>query len=369
MKIAIVTTEYPTEMAPTVGSFVHLNALALAQNHEVTVVHFIPQSQDMGERQYHDGPLFVRSFPNQMNSPEEWEAAWHIVSSISHGFTIIQTMNLRSILAFAHDLSGQLPLSCPWVHFEPWTTKTPPGWPVDAPAVENILLRADALCAVGPSLLEGWEEDRFGMVNEVVPFIVPQPEVLAERDYQPGRVRLVTLGSVSSRHQPELCVRTVNTLVKQGIDATLTWVGDGSMRLRAQDKAAQLGVSERVTFFPTPQVGLAAAKLDEADLFFGPTKEEVFYLPAAQALLAGRPAVLGPGAAHLDYLDPAVTTVVPGGNSKDYAQAILQTLDKTQGVSAAQVAVTVGDRFTPEVIARRFDEVYHLTYDVGGWSA
>ena len=145
--------------------------------------------------------------------------------------------------------------------------------------------------------------------------------------------------------------------------------------------------------------GGAQAAIDAADIFIGPSKEaEGFYLPRAQALFSGRPAVLGPGAAHLEYLEPSVTRVVCETNSKFWAQACVDLQAATLGMSPVEVAARVAKKvavsgsdarvedgggldasgvgsgeseeicaFSPAGVGRAFDAVYRETLSASGW--
>lgn len=370
MKVAIVTNDYPTEASPNVGQFVRITAQAIAQIHEVTVIHLRNEAAGGEENRYQDEALEVRGFPNALKDPEDFERAAQIVYSIAPGFNIIHTMNLWSLIPFGLVDRQDEQLACPWVHTEPWQLATPQGWPSEILPVEEILLNPDGLTAPSVKMLESIAERRYSKYTAAVPYIVPKPEEFVERPREAGKLRLVSVGAVTAKHQPEVAIRTVKTLRAAGIDATLTWVGEGSAKIRSQEKVKDLGLGEWVDFVSSSEAGGAQAALEQADLFIGPTKEENFYLSLAQAILAGRPAVVGAGVKGLPYVNEAtagVIKIVEEKNSKFWAEACQELQAKTLGMSAAEVSATIGDRYSPEAIAKEYDEVYRETLAVSGW--
>lgn len=371
MKIAIVSNDYPTESSPHVGQFVRITAQAIAQIHEVTVIHLRNEAAGGEESRYQDEAVEVRGFPNTLKTLEDYERAAQIVYSIAPGFEIMHTMNLWSLIPFGVPEYQEEQLACPWVHTEPWQLATPQGWPAELLPVEEILLNPDGLTAPAAKMLADIGERRYHKYTAAVPYIVPKPEAFVERPREQGKLRLVSVGSVTSRHQPEIAIRTVKALRAAGVDATLTWVGEGSAKVRSQEKVKDLKLGEWVRFVSSSEVGGVEAALDAADLFIGPTKSENFYLPLAQAISAGRPAVVGEGAKDLEYLNDdtsGVIRVVTERNSKFWAEACQELQAQTLGMSAAEISATIGDRFSAETIAAQYDEVYRQTLAVSGWS-
>lgn len=368
MKIAVATTEYPSEITPNSGTFVRLNAQALAANHEVMVVHLVPPTGDDGEKDFMDGPVRVRRFPNPLLHEEDMVSGARILESIAHGVDLLHTMTLRTIAPFGINMDEELQIACPWVHSEQWSTTTPQGWPAEAEPVEDILVRADGLSTVSEVLAKDIREKRYNGPTHVVPFIIPMRGEVVERSVQSGKIRLVTGGSVSIRHQPEAAVRTVRALRQEGIDATLTWVGEGSAKPRAQAKIDEYKLGDYIKFITPGEPGLMEKEIDAADVFLGTTKEENFYMPCAQSLMQGRPVVVSGTGGHLEYLDESCSEVVEGKLSKDFAAAIKKVLEKTAGMSAQDISATVSGRFTAEAVAAKYDELYAETFRMGGWS-
>lgn len=370
MKVAVVTNDYPTESSPNVGQFVRITAQAIGALHEVTVIHLRSEAAGGVENHYRDDAVDVRAFPNALKTPEDFDRAAQIVYSVAPGFDIMHTMNLWSLIPFGVPERQEEQLACAWVHTEPWQLATPQGWPSEIMSVEEILLLPDGLTAPAGKMLTGIADKRYGNYTAAVPYIVPKPTKFVERPRVQGALRLVSVGSVTAKHQPEVAIRTVRTLRAQGVNATLTWVGEGTAKIRSQEKVKDFGLEAYVRFVSSEEVGGVEAALDAADLFIGPTKEENFYLSLAQAVLAGRPAVVGAGAADLEYVNQdtaGVIKVVKENNSKFWAAACLELQEATAGMSAAEVSDTLGEKYSPESIAKEYSEVYEETLEMSGF--
>ncbi|WP_236585822.1 glycosyltransferase family 4 protein [Mobiluncus curtisii] len=388
MKVAIVTTEYPTIESPNSGVFVRMNAQAIGMNHQVTVVHLRSEAAGGEESHYADANVDVRGFPNTMRAPEDFERAAQIVYALAPGFDIIHTMNQRSLIPFGLPERENEQLACAWVHTEPWQLTSPMDWPQEVLPVEEILLRPDGLTAPAVKMLENIAARRFASYTAAVPYIVPSPlyppvpqlagvpspapanSEFAPRPRVAGQLRLVSVGAVNAKHQPEVAIRTVKTLRAAGVDATLTWVGEGVAKIRSQEKIKELKLEEYVRFVSAAEVGVTAA-LNAADLFIGPTKEENFYVPALQALLAGRPLVLGEGARDLQWIGADTerfVRIVSEKNSKVWAQACQELQAATAAIEPREIAETEGDRYSPSAIAAEYDEVYAETMAASGFA-
>ena len=388
MKVAIVTTEYPTIESPNSGVFVRMNAQAIGMNHQVTVVHLRSEAAGGEESHYADANVDVRGFPNTMRAPEDFERAAQIVYALAPGFDIIHTMNQRSLIPFGLPERENEQLACAWVHTEPWQLTSPMDWPQEVLPVEEILLRPDGLTAPAVKMLENIAARRFASYTAAVPYIVPSPlyppvpqlagvpspapanSEFAPRPRVAGQLRLVSVGAVNAKHQPEVAIRTVKTLRAAGVDATLTWVGEGVAKMRSQEKIKELKLEEYVRFVSAAEVGVTEA-LNAADLFIGPTKEENFYVPALQALLAGRPLVLGEGARDLQWIGADTerfVRIVSEKNSKVWAQACRELQAATAAIEPREIAETEGDRYSPSAIAAEYDEVYAETMAASGFA-
>ncbi|MDO5663459.1 MAG: hypothetical protein Q4G40_12245, partial [Brachybacterium sp.] len=98
-----------------------------------------------------------------------------------------------------------------------------------------------------------------------------------------------------------------------------------------------------------------------ADLFFGPTRADNFFVSAAEALVAGRPVVLGATGGQGEYTRPEVGRLVPTQDPLAYADAVEDVDDRTRDLSAHEVAATIGDAFSARTVGAGYAAVYAQT--------
>ena len=166
-----------------------------------------------------------------------------------------------------------------------------------------------------------------------------------------GRVRVVTVGRLSSEKRPELALLTVALLRAEGLDAELTFVGDGPERARMVELAAGLPV--RFTGHLDDRAAVAAV-VRNSDVALLPCPVEAFGLSVLEALACGTPVVVADTGAAGDL-------VVPGAGRR--APAVPAAL-------AEAVAAVAGiDREASRAEARARAEAFPWSVTVDGMLA
>ena len=202
----------------------------------------------------------------------------------------------------------------------------------------------------------------------VVPCIVPPLDsVPPRRDIDAARpLRLVSVGGLIERKDPLMAVDTVAELTRRGIPAGIRFVGAGPLRDAIEARAAELDVADAVELVGTLDRDGVLAELAGADLFLGPTLGDNFFVSCAEAVVAGRPVVVGSTGGQGEYLDPRVGVTVDTQTPQAYADAVEQVLSTSAGLSAEEIAATIGDRFSARSVAEGYDEAYRLAAQTHG---
>jgi glycosyltransferase involved in cell wall biosynthesis len=258
------------------------------------------------------------------------------------------------------------------VHTEHWSGLTTPAtlprsWQLALPVLKQALRRPDVVTAVC-----GYLADPIRAVRGerrptlVVPCIVPVPAELAPRPPRTDELRLVSVGGLIERKDPVLAVETVAELLRRGVPARLTLVGEGDLRERVLARAAALGVADRVRLTGSLDGAGVRAELATADLFFGPTRADNFFVSAAEALVAGRPVVVGATGGQGEYITPEVGELVPVQDASAYADAVVRVAAATADLGAEDIAATIGERFTADAVAAGYAQVYERAYRLAG---
>lgn len=361
----MVTTWFPTPSHPSVGSFVVKDATAIAESgHDVRVVHLVPGHQhegldlSRGAGQEDHAGLGVTRIPMTPGRPDQVALAARRLRGISSYADVVHTVAISSLLPMAWWRPR-----APWVHTEHWSGLTAPetlGAPLRAalPGIRALHLRPDVVTAVCDYLADPIRRMRQQRSTHVVPCIVPVPTPVPPRRAPDGTLRLVGIGGLIDRKDPLLALEVLAALVAHGSDAHLTLVGEGPLRPKVQAKAGALGLTGRVRLTGTLDGAGVAAELAAADLFLGPTRGDNFFVSCAEALVAGRPVVVGSTGGQGEYIDPAVGELIDTQDADRYAAAVLQVLDRTSYLSAQDISDTIGDRFSPVTVAAGYDRAY-----------
>ena len=92
MRVVAVTTWFPTEVAPSRGSFVVRDLHAIARHAEVSLVHLVPPADDDGSRRLvHEG-IDVLRIPMDPKRPDQVLAASRALSRALRGADLVHSM-------------------------------------------------------------------------------------------------------------------------------------------------------------------------------------------------------------------------------------------------------------------------------------
>jgi len=142
-------------------------------------------------------------------------------------------------------------------------------------------------------------------------------------------------------------------------DVRLVICGTGPLRESLEQRAATLGVADRVTFTGLIPHAEVARYTAVADLFVLPSLLEALPTVAVEALASGTPVVSAdhPGGIELNGLFGADVQLVPREQVEPLTAAIAAALATPRRTSPATRAL-VAEHFGPEVIRQAYDEVY-----------
>lgn len=128
-----------------------------------------------------------------------------------------------------------------------------------------------------------------------------------------GPLRLITVGSLDHPAKGvDTLIDAVAACTRQGLQLSLTIVGDGRLRARLQRRAAAAGVAERVAFLGYVPTGEGVrAHLDASDLFVLPSKAEGLPRAVIEAMARALPCI-ATAVGGIPELLPASDLVPPG---------------------------------------------------------
>lgn len=355
MRILVVTPWFPTVDAPTSGLFVAREVESLAAEHDVHVLHLDWNGPAM-VREPSPSPARVERVRLRRPVIGDYRRARRLVDAAAQGADVVHTHSLTVLLPW---MSGRVTRR-PWVHSEHWSGLTSPdtlgiGERVALRALRPALDRPDVVVVESSRLRAAVAARRAGPIA-VVPCVVPEsPVTNAPRG---ERLQLIGIGGLIPRKGPLLAVGAVAELVARGVDAGLTWVGEGNLRADVERDVAALGLGDRVILTGTLSGTAVTDALDRSDMLLLPTRGDNFCVVAAEALSRGRPIVSGSETGAVDYADAAVSRFVGEQSASAYADAVVDLRSATAHMTSAAVAATVKGRFTHEKVLADLDEVY-----------
>ena len=191
--------------------------------------------------------------------------------------------------------------------------------------------------------------------------VEPVPDLTPRKLPAPEPWRLISVGGLVERKDPIFALQVVEELRRRGRRAELTWVGQGPLEEAARDYAANHGLPLRLTG-PLPYTGEGgvSAELQAADLFIGPTHGDNFFVSCAEAILNGRPVVVGTAGGHPDYMRDFVGRAIATHDVKAYADAVTELLTATpdNAPSAEAIAASIGEAFSSRTVGESYRKVY-----------
>lgn len=351
------TTWFPSVVAPESGLFVQRDVRLLAKDHEVSVLHLIaPRLQKEASEEVIDG-IVVRRFPMSPSSPLDVMRASRVIQRLLRGAEALHTMALSSLLPFALTR-----VSKPWIHTEHWSgIVAPESIPVAArltlPATLRLLARPDIVVAVSTHLAKSMARHRNGPI-EVISNYVMVPERVVPRAPHSGRIRLIGVGGLIPVKGPNIAISALAVLHRRGIDANLTWIGDGPLRETLQAHVLADGLADRVDFLGTQPPEVVSRCLGESDVFILPTSNETFGVSIAEALAHGRPVVTGAVGGQSEFVKAPDGVLVSDRSGDGYADGVIDVLRMSAGRTAEQIAKRANELFSEKSRRQSYRHVY-----------
>lgn len=366
MKILVLATWYPHDENPAEAPFNadHVEAIR-GRGHEVRVIHVrLGTSLAMPKRTSGDWEgTPVRRLLADPKRPATLLRTMRTISREMAWADIVHTMAFSSILV------GMVPwaartvvgLGRAWVHTEHWNGVVNPAsvslrW-ARFSNVRAVLRLPHVVTGVTGQLTREMQRFARPHAGMVVPCVVKgRGEVIPARFGTP--LRLAAVGGLIARKRPLETIETVAWLRDHGVDAQLTWVGEGPQREDCEALVAKLKLEDRVSLVGSVRPAEVARYLSEADLFFLPTAQENFFTSAAEALAAGRAVVATHVGGFSDYADPGNSRLVDEATAETLGRAILDAREAFKDVPAEVIAQPIRARFSPEAVGALFDRAY-----------
>lgn len=362
------TTWYPSDVAPQSALFVQRDVEAIARQHSVHVVHLTQLAAGSADKEpavWNGLPVTrVQMSPSR---PDQIIAATRVIRRMLRDCDVVHTMALSALLPFP-----LISVKIPWIHTEHWSgivapETVPLAMRSTMVVTMRLLRKPDIVVAVSNYLAERIRRIRTGPIR-VIPNSVMRPDTLVARPNQQGPTRLVAVGGLVPRKRPELALGAVDELRRRGVDAELTWIGDGPLRSALEQETKKLELEARVRWIGSRDPAFVSDSLSRSNLFVLPTKSETFGVAIAEALAHGRPVVVGAVGAQSEFVHPPCGVLVHERTATAYADAINSTIENSAELTASDIADSLGREFTESGRAKAYSDAYAalMTPSAGG---
>lgn len=360
MRVLVVTTWLPTRERPEVGAFVANDIALISRDHEVQVL-YLSAGGTTRPLDIDDVPVTtVRMSPAD---PISIRNAARVIAQRTQSVDLVHTMAVSALLP----LIGRR-IHRPWVHTEHWSALLAPsstGLAARAaiPTVSRLLEKPDVVVAVGQRLARTIGRRR-RKPTVVIPNAVQGPVRPTGRPGRPAPT-LVAVGGLIPRKGPDVAVRTIAELARRGVRARLVWVGDGPMRAELESLARELGVHDQVELLGRMEPSAVGDVLSEADAFLLPTTMETFGVAIAEALVAGRPVVVGADGEQESFVSEPDGLLVHEQTADAYADAVQRVLGLNADRSSEQIAARARSLFDEDSRRAEYAAAYELAMGRG----
>lgn len=305
MQIVVLTTWFPSARNPAAGSFIARDAVALAKDHDVRVVHMAGPDLDDGVREFsHDG-VQVRRIPLDVRRPTGWLRAQRMHADILEDADLLHTMAGPALLPFI----GLRP-RIGWVHTEHWSGVVNLAGDGRSRLARPISRRAfagpDEVVAVSDYLARSVRRLRSRPISVIGNIVDVPQDVDAAVSATGDKLRLLAVGTVKANKGWRLALDALRLLQQRGVDAELVWLGAGAQLEEMREESAGLPV-HAPGHVSSAEV---ASAMHAADVLLLPTTAETFSLVTVEALAAGLPVVATGEGAHTEFLIPGTGMAV-----------------------------------------------------------
>lgn len=368
MRVTAVATWFPTKKSPASGSFIVKDLHAIAGTGvKIRLLHLVSPKLDDGTRHLNYEGIEVTRLPFNPFSPMDLWEAHRLLPHYLRGSDLVHSMAMSTLAPVAW---GKPPL--PWIHTEHWSGLTNPdtlglGLRATRPAVLALERLPEVVTSVCPYLGAPLRKVRAGKTTVEIPCVVEPVDNLVERrnlSDSGAPWRLVSVGGLVERKDPLFALQVVAELQRRHRKVQFTWVGEGSLAEAARDYATKNEIDLRLPG-ALPYEGVSR-ELSAADVFIGPTHGDNFFVSCAEAILHGRPVVVGSQGGHPEYMREFVGTALPVHDASVYADAVEAQILENHA-SAAQIAASIGQAFSAHTVGNSYRIAYRalLEHDTG----
>ncbi|HMN06499.1 MAG TPA: glycosyltransferase [Flavobacteriales bacterium] len=377
MHILVLPKWYPGAPDPQLGDFIRKQMLAVASMHKVSVVHTCaveglaePYRQDLDtsggawelHSYYRHDRIPLSSFRKAINFQRYRKAAMAGIErmlqergkpDLIHAHILTRPAYAAWLLARKWDI--------PFVISEQSSTHLKGTWQQKHRAaryLDRFLYRqAAGSTAVSPHLAKALEAAGLGRNHAVVPNVIPgMNRPLSPAG--PANHFMMVADLVDGVKNVSGVLNALALARSKGHDLKLEVIGGGADEEMLHAHANALGLKEHVVWhgrLPQAEVQPLMARMGTVIIN---SRFETFSVVTGEALACGKPVIATRCGGPEAFVTPENGLLIPVDDDQALCEAMIRMAQEHGRYAPHAIRASVGSRFSPEAVARGFDQVY-----------
>lgn len=377
--IVFISSWYPTLQDPTLGIFNRYFAVAAALYNQVTVLHIKSEqhcAQEFavtGELSDNVTTITVPYKKVKGNIPvlSSLKRRNKVLKAAEIGFQfIIDSIGKPDLVQLNVAMPMGLPVlhlhrkyKIPYVVNENWS-----GYCAEDGAykgfmqtyfTQKIVASAKAILPTSSYLAEAMQAHHLHGNYKVVPNVV-NTNLFRPIETPPHQgIRFIHISSLNDREKNiSGLLRAFALASKQRSDLELNLIGDSDERSHLQHYAVELGIGNRVNFKGRKFKEELVQEINEADAHVMFSHFETFCLVNIEAFACGKPVISSAAGGIKTYLTPQLGSMVPVGDEKALAEALLSFAAQPKMFDAQKIAAYAVATYSYQTVGKQLDEIY-----------
>jgi glycosyltransferase involved in cell wall biosynthesis len=196
---------------------------------------------------------------------------------------------------------------------------------------------------------------------EVVPNVVPLPEVLPDTKNTNSKKRILHISTLADVKNPEGILRVIKNVSAQRNDFELVIVGEKEHELNeVMEYSKSLGLTNDVVKFNSyiEDTNKIAELLLSSNFMLMFSQYETFSIVLAESLWAGRPVITSRCGGPQEFINTDFGLMVEPGDEKALENAIINMLNTSSGYDTAKMREFAHNHFSPNVIGKKLHGIH-----------
>jgi len=174
-----------------------------------------------------------------------------------------------------------------------------------------------------------------------------------------GKILVMLLARASYQKGLDILIDAVSEILKTRSDFRFVVAGIGPLFEPIQELARKMGVDRYIRFIG--ETHEPYLYLNASDIYLLTSRWEALPISIVEAFRAGLPVIAPDAGGCCELVDDDVGVIVPIGHAEEFAGQLLRIggdADLRSSMSAAAVARSTEDRFSPNAVHRQFEKLY-----------